>query len=371
MQRATPSRPQPLAALTAAAVLMVATATADAADPWRAITTASTPELAADEIQFLEVIGDELWIGTLSGLSRYRDGRFAAVDRVTTEKRRDPVSNAWTTAAVTAKVELRVCAVHRIGAGNYLVGAAGGLFRMRDLVLGTVALEGLTVAPVLAAGEDTLWALGKDDGSGRSTLYSDATGAWTPVAAFADRAVIDCLRTRDGRLWVVVEGDGVYAVDPARGADAAVHHLGGHNVRSLLLDRRGRVWCGLHGRGVAMHEGDGTWRRHRLDGDSAVLSLASDTDGGIWAGTASDGVFRFADGEWSNAFADEGAVSLLYADGAGRVWVSTQVTGGLRYHRDGTWHRSLDTRMPMTSMVEFDGALWAGGVLDGIHVLEP
>lgn len=350
---------------------MVVAATADAADAWRAITTASTPELAADEIQFLEVIDDELWIGTLSGLSRYRDGRFAAVGRITTEKRRDPVSNAWTTAEVTAKAELQVCAVHRTGADAYLVGAAGGLFRMQDLVLGAVALEGLTVAPVLAVDDDILWALAKDDGSGRSTLYSDATGIWTPVEAFADQAVVDCLRTRDGRLWVVVEGDGVYAVDPARGADEAVHHLGGHNVRSLLLDRRGRVWCGLHGRGVAMLDPDGTWHRHRLDGSSAVLSLAEDADGAIWAGTASDGVFRFADGAWSNAFAGEGAVSLLYADGDGRVWLSTQATGGLRYHLDGTWQRSLDTRLPMTSMVEFAGVLWAGGVLDGIHVLEP
>ena len=356
------------AALVVVAVSVLCLA-AGAGDRWRAVTTGNTPELAANEIQFLKVIHDELWIGTLSGLTRYNDNGYAVVSKTTREKRRNPDTGEWETVDTVAKAELRVCTVFRPDARTCLVGAAGGLFTMDGLVLGDVALKGRTVAPVVPF-NDTLWALAKNDGTGRSTLYHRAGTTWKPVEAFAETALADLVRTHDGRLWVVVDGDGVFEVDPGKGLDKRVHHLAGLNVRSVLLDARGRVWCGLWGRGVAVMGKDGTWTMHIENEKSAVLNLAADAAGHVWAGTSSGGLYEYDGKTWSRHFVDEGAVSLLYADSKGRLWVSTQSTGDLRYHHQGEWHRSLDNRLPMTSMAEYNGAIWAGGVLDGIHILQ-
>ncbi|MFO7870221.1 MAG: hypothetical protein R6V03_02175 [Kiritimatiellia bacterium] len=356
--------------LLAFSTILLPGVSAHALDAWRSVTTGSEPELAANEIQFLKVTGRNLWIGTLSGLTRYRDGTFAAASKITGEKRRDPNTGEWKTVETTEKADLRICSILETGKDSFLVGAAGGLFRMQDLVLGDVALKGLTVAPVLPFDDDRLWALAKNDGTGLSRLYGNTAGEWKIVEAFEDTALYDVVRTRDGRLWVLADGDGVFEVDPGEGEDKAVHHIAGFNVRTVMLDTQGRIWCGLWGRGAAAMDKDGTWQTHIEDEKSAVLAMVEDDAGNIWAGTSSGGLYRFDGREWNRKFVNEGAVSLLFADSRGRVWVSTQSRGGLRCYEKGTWRRSLDNRLPMTSMAEFDDALWAGGVLDGIHVLK-
>ncbi len=350
--------------------IALAALTAAAGDSWRVITTKTAPALASNEIQFLQVLGDDLWIGTLSGLTRYRDKTFAVVTQVVQEKRRNAQTGAWETVDKAAKADLRVCTVVQAGADSLLVGAAGGLYKLQKLRLGDAKLKGRTVAPVVRYAKGTLWALAKNDRTGRSTLYENATGAWKPVKPFAAQSVVDCHSTRDGRLWVVVDGDGVFEVDPKQGVAEAKHHLAGMNVRSLRLDSRGRLWCGLLGRGVAVLNQAGKWIMHIEKETSAVLTLAEDSVGHIWAGTSSGGLYQYDGKTWTKHFADEGAVSLLFADSKGRLWVSTQAKGGLRCRENGVWRRSLDNRLPMTGMAEYKGTLWAGGVLDGIHVLE-
>lgn len=353
--------PVPLSLLLAAACAATAPA-----DDWRSITTDSNPELAANEIQFITPIEDELWIGTLSGLTRYRDGKFTAVAEMTEEKRRNPDTGEWETQDTAAKADRQICDIFRKTDGTYLVGTAGGLFSMREQLLGEVVLKDKTVSPVLRFDEKTLWALAENDDGGK--VYENSTGEWKPVEEFADKSVTNLVRTRNGTLWVLVDGNGALEVNPSKGAEHAEHHLAGFNVRTLLLDSRDRVWCGLWGRGVAMRRKDGTWTEHLEYEKSAVLNLTEAGDGSIWAGTSSSGLYRYDGEEWSNHLPADGAVSLLFTDSNGRVWLSTQRHGGLRYWEDGEWQTSLDNRLPMTCMVEHDGALWAGGVLDGIHV---
>ncbi|MFW5802826.1 MAG: ligand-binding sensor domain-containing protein [Verrucomicrobiota bacterium] len=330
------------------------------------MTVETNPELAANEIQFLTPMEDELWIGTLSDLTRYRDGGFAAATEMTEEKRRNPDTDEWEIQQTPAKADRQICDIIRKTDGTYLVGTASGLFNMRKLMLGEVALKDNTVAPILAFDEETLWALAENGDDG--TVYENSTGEWKTVDKFADKAVTNLIRTRDGTFWILVDGNGAYEVNPSKGIEHAEHHLAGLNIRSLLLDSRGRVWCGLWGRGVAMRQKDGTWTEHLEYEKSAVLNLSEAGDGSIWAGTSSSGVYRYDGEEWSNHLPDDGAVSLLYTDSNGRLWLSTQRRGGLRYWDDGQWQTSLDNRLPMTCMIEHEGALWAGGVLDGIHI---
>ena len=350
--------------------LALAGAATFAADDWRNLNTETTPELAANEIQFIKELNGELWIGTLSGLTRYHDGEFAVVSQVTEEKRRNPETGEWETVDTVAKAERQICDVLKAGDDTYLVGTAGGVCKMENLILDGVALKGRTVAPVLHYTDNIIWALAKNDSAGTSTVYEKTKEDWQPVDAFADRAVVDVLKTADDRFWSIIDGNGVLEVNPEEGPGQAEHHLQGLNVRTLMRDSQKRVWFGLWGRGVAMMDKDGAWKEYLEDEKSAVLTIAEDGAGNIWVGTSSSGLFRFDGKEWTNHLGEEGAVSLLFSDSAGHLWVSTQRGGGLRYRKDGEWQRSLDSPLPITCMAEHDGALWAGGVLDGIHILD-
>jgi streptogramin lyase len=191
-----------------------------------------------------------------------------------------------------------------------------------------------------------------------------------PVAAFGDRKVADLEQTADGRLWVVVDGDGVFELQPGEPPEEATHHLAGFNVRSVMLDSQGRVWFGLCGRGVALVDVDGKRREFLEQEKSPFLHLLQDRGGDIWAGTSSGGLYQYDGTNWTRHLAGQGAISLLHCDRQGRIWTSTQSQGGLRYWSGGEWHVSLDTRLPMTCMAPHGDALWAGGVVDGVHVLE-
>ena len=62
-------------------------------------------------------------------------------------------------------------------------------------------------------------------------------------------------------------------------------------------------------------------------------------------------------------------INLLYVDKEGRVWVSSQLRGGLRYSSGDQWVPSLTSPLPMRCLAtDRRGKLWAGGVLDGLHV---
>lgn len=350
--------------------LLVVSTVLSAAAEWRSITTETHAELAANEIQFLEPMEGELWIGTLSGLTRVRDGEFGLVSEVKQEKRRHPETGEWVTKDVTVKAERQITDVLRTAAGAYLVGTAGGMFTMTDMVLRDNALEGRTVSPIVRFNEQTLWLLAENGGKSGGTVMQKTDEGWRPVKAFADHSVVDLVPTPDGHFWLIIDGNGVVEVDPNKGVDEAVHHLEGLNVRSVLRDSKGRVWCGFWGRGVAVHHPDHGWQYHLDEERSAVLIMTEDLAGNVWVGTSSGGLYRFDGEKWRRYFEDGGTVSLLFCDRKGRVWVSSQKLGGLRCWRDGEWHTSLNNRLPMTSMAEYDGALWAGGVLDGIHVLD-
>jgi len=86
--------------------------------------------------------------------------------------------------------------------------------------------------------------------------------------------------------------------------------------------------------------------------------------------TSAKGVWRqpFNKQQWENDLADEGAINLLATSRDGRVWVSSQMVGGLRCWDGMEWQISLDSPLPIRCFVEINGGTYiAGGVLDGVH----
>lgn len=343
----------------AVAALLAATAgpqPAVAGDPWVNLTPDTAPGMPGNEVQFLQPAREGgVWVGTLTGVARFKDGTFTPV----CDEAKKPLA-------------LRSWCVLEAADGSTWIGHEGGALRLAG---GKVNhwLAGHTVAPLLEVRPGLLWTIAKRQGGQDNRLYRFAGKAWERVPGSEPYKVEDMLLAASGRVWVSVEGNGVLEIDPEAGFEKAVHHLQGLNVTALYEDNRSLVWCGMWARGLAMWDGTAWKSQLTEEREAAILTIVRDTGSDLWAATSANGLYRcpFNKQEWVQDLKPEGAVNLLAADREGRVWVSSQMTGGLRYWDGQHWVVSLDSPLPIRCFLQTaDGARYAGGVLDGLHVLK-
>jgi len=176
-------------------------------------------------------------------------------------------------------------------------------------------------------------------------------------------------KTPDGRVWVLLDGDGVAEFDPKKGTEDFTHHLEGLSVTALFQDSKKRVWVGMWGGGVSVLT-DGRWRDHLQDGEAYVFDIVQDNREHIWISTNNTGLWRYDGAKWRHHLAEQGAVNLLSTLRDGTVVISAARTGGLQYWNGKEWKVSLPGPLPIRCIYEMeDGTVLAGGVLDGLHVL--
>ncbi|KQX26156.1 MULTISPECIES: ligand-binding sensor domain-containing protein [unclassified Sphingomonas] len=199
--------------------------------------------------------------------------------------------------------------------GGVYIGTRRGLYRTGPAADGVrlVPLPGLdpqVSITALSFDDGILW-VGSDE-EGLIGMVPDRAGQVGRVvfgkkdsAALTDDGVNVILRGNGRDLWVGAR-NGLYRVDKtthavdhieANPADPTA--LPGRNVVATLIDRRGRLWAGTFGGGLAMMTGRdaaGRWHFRRIgvaDGlpHMNVDSLQMDGSGIIWAGT-DDGLAR-------------------------------------------------------------------------------
>jgi ligand-binding sensor domain-containing protein len=338
-------------------------AAAAAADPWKAVALAAAPDLLADEIQLLVPARDgSMLVGTLAGLARLRG---EAVEKVL-----DGVGDPKN--PVTPKVWW----VHEQANGTLWIGHERGVVRLEGADRKEF-LPTLQVAPILEVQPGRLWAIGKQAGNPDAGLYELHGDEWKRVPGSESHRIEDMMLASNGRVWVIVEGNGVLEVDPTAAFSAAMHHLQGITVTTVheITGAPGapsRIWVGTWSRGVAAWDGMAWQRQLESLKESSVLQIVRDRAGRIWVATSASGVFHAEPdlAAWSQDLADEGSINLLFADTLGNVWISGQQTGGLRRYDGAQWAASLDSPLPIQCLAETrDGRLVAGGVLDGLHIL--
>lgn len=107
----------------------------------------------------------------------------------------------------------------------------------------------------------------------------------------------------------------------------------GLNLSSLTTDRQGYLWAGSAGR-ASRYNGH-TWRHVDFPTDSSaalVSRLLGASDGSLWLGTRSHGIFRLHDGVWSSFQLEDRRLaqpmvnSLVETSHAGRavLWAATR-----------------------------------------------
>ncbi len=170
----------------------------------------------------------------------------------------------------------------------------------------------------------------------------------------------------DGFIWIgsrdgLARYDGVdfrvWRHDPDDQAS-----LASNDVSALLIDHRGRVWCGGEASGLNQQLADGSFRRYRHDAkDSRSLSsddlftIAEDSSGTIWVGTYLGGLNRLRDDGGFERIEHDAenpdslrstTVMSLAGDALGRLWVGTD---------NGLDVREVDGRIVHVALPPFEG----------------
>ncbi|MCB1642613.1 MAG: PAS domain-containing protein, partial [Xanthomonadales bacterium] len=368
--------------------------------------------LAQDDLGFV-------WVGTQDGLNRF-DGLQSQLFR------RDDDSGMTDNHILSLLVD---------GQDLWVGTQAGGLLRHRgasdrfETVAGS-SLSGATMIPALAQDSRHLYAavagrglLRLDKSSGQAELLEDppslrfiqsldlrqdvlAIGTrdellWWPTDADAPQAVrfsegqsptVSVVRfATDGQLWVGLSEDGLRRVQIDGGRlqiSKPPAALSSPQVRSLLIDRRGRVWVGSES-GLTRFDpltGESVQARHDPDSETSlpanrVPALLEDAEGLIWAGTWTGGLGIYRPDSEAvqlyRRFIDvppslpANPVRALLAEDDGRLWLGVLEGGGLvhfdprqgvleRFQHDADDPHSLPDNRVEALLRRRDGSLWIG-----------
>lgn len=308
-------------------------------------------------------VGDErVWVGTAGGLSVWRPGQPALA--------RMP--------GIAASVQ----AIEEGSDGALYLGTTdAGLRILRpgapQAVDSITTEQGLLWNSVLAIRETRGGAIYIGTGRGLGVYGRDVLRTWTREDGLPDLVwSIAHDRVRDG-TWL---GTGRGLVFLRRGE--VIRHfdrgdgLPHDSIRSLLLDRAGRLWLGTQAGGVAVLEGELEAARFRvLDQrhglpDPYIRALWEGPNGAVWMATQK-GVAIWRDGRVRTLAREDGLPDLVTTSLAGgpdgSVWVGTrgglaQVTGGAENPRVRPWLEAdgLAERAVWSVRVGRDGTVWAG-----------
>ncbi|HWR95334.1 MAG TPA: two-component regulator propeller domain-containing protein, partial [Arenimonas sp.] len=246
-------------------------------------------------------------------------------------------------------------------------------FRLLDIKDG---LPSLSVNAIAQDRTGYLWVGTKDglarfDGSGFKVFRHIQGDPQSMPSNYVQTLHVD----GSNRIWVGIEGYGVFRFDPVKEVFTPLDLLPGADgdaldIWAISSDRHGSVWFGSFGRGLFRLKPDGKVSQYLPKSgepgppDENILSLAHDKDGRLWVATSSGIV------QWENerflAFDNDRLVSkvviTLMPDAAAGMWLGTQ--GGLdRALPDGriehpAWNAQLSDPRIMAVLSEPNGVRW-------------
>lgn len=205
-----------------------------------------------------------------------------------------------------------------------------------------------------------------------------------------DDHVVSLFEDRSGLIWIGTKFGGIAKWNPRTWSFG---HRPGRNIMAFTEDAGGRTWVAVFDGGIAIVDPKTgqtiTTLRHqpgkaRSLSDDRVMTLLTDHDGVIWAGTMSGGVNRIVPQTLVvDAFRHDPAnprslpaagVMSSYEDSAHRLWIGTYGGGLAQFDRTTQTFRRVapDAGNRVTAIVEDKtGVLWFGTDGAGLNAFDP
>ena len=353
------------------------------------------------KINSLLPIGDELWVGTDTGLYRGNGNGFHRLELPSflgnvevLSILRDHDLNMWlgTTRGLlrinwkgisfSEENELRgdggINALFEDREGNLWIGGARGLGRIRDSAFVTYSSVGDLRfehnGPVYADPEGRTWFAPTQGG-----LYVLSNGGVQAVTSIPQNEVVYSIGGSADAVWAGRQRGGLTRLEFRNGSIASQSYtkadgLAQDSAYAVYESRDGSAWAGTLNSGVSKFK-DGHFTTYTTtDGlvSNTVSSILETHDGAMWFATPR-GLSSFSNGQWRTYTTVEGLpspeVNCLFEDSSGTLWIGT--SAGLAFFASNRFqilHKSPDDlREQVVGMAEDkSGRFW---IATSDHVL--
>lgn len=254
-----------------------------------------------------------LWLGTPFGLVRFDGVRAIVIQDEQYPKSFKP----------------RVTALHVDPAGRLWLGEHNGAvssFGTDGLTHHVKGVQGAN-KPVVSIGEDEHGCQWIGRAGGWARLAADGSLAETHTTP-NQRTVIkfDFKRDSQGQLWVVA-GDTLSRVKDDQ--FKPVFSVNNSALKAVLA-RDGGFWL-LHHAQLSRYTPGGVEEKTAslaaLGGAGEVMAIYEDRTGHLWLGTSGQGLFCYANGQFSKVTINQEQIAALWDDREGNLWVGTVGSG--------------------------------------------
>ncbi len=151
-----------------------------------------------------------------------------------------------------------------------------------------------------------------------------------PQHMLSDKLVKEFMEDRDGVMWLVTDGNGIFKFDKGEFIHLTNKNgLTDNNVADIIEDRQGNIWIGTYYGGVSKFDGE-TYTNFTKDGiieGVETYNFCKDGQGNIWFSAENHGVYRY-DGLGFTQFTSENGlttntVQSILEDHKGQLWFGT------------------------------------------------